>query len=186
MTLEVVDTGFMDTWSSKATAMDEVMEHVHNLERLQAEVENADARLKELKQQKARLEEEILPMFLASQGLDELKLANGKRLSVKEDVYCRLPEDPVKREEALAWLSENGGGEKIKDEALIEDLNEDVLEDLESLGVPFSRRRTVNTNSLTAWARDVLGLKKGSTARMDVGDFPQSMGVCVKRTAKLA
>lgn len=187
MKLKVVETGleFLDTWSSRATAMDEVMEHVVNLERLQAEVENADARLRELKQQKARLEEEVIPMFLASHGLDELKLANGKRLSVKEDVHCRLPEDPVKREDALTWLFFNGGADKIKDEALIEDVNAEVLEDLESLGVAFSRRRTVNTNALTAWVRDVLGLRKGSMARLDIGDFPQSMGVFIKRTARL-
>jgi hypothetical protein len=177
---------YLSEGANQVTALDEIMEQVQNLERLSAEVENMETRLDELKQQKKRLEEETIPFYMASHGLEELKLSNGKRLSVKEDVYCRLPEDPFKREEVLQWLIANGGGDKITDTAIVEEVTPEVIEVLSTFGLPWSRKRGVNTNSLTAWVREAIGLKKGALARLELSDFPPAMGAYMRKVAKLA
>ena len=103
------ELGFLEVEASPATAAMEVMAYVSKLEALRGEIEDAEERLAELKEQEKHFSEEIIPQVLRQAGFEELKLTNGKKVSIKESLYCRLPEDAVKREEALEWLSKAGG-----------------------------------------------------------------------------
>lgn len=180
------DVSFLEDASSNPLALDEVMQYVNALQRIQGEIEDAELRVKNLKEQENRLAKEVLPQLLETHGLEELKLANGKRLAIKESLYCRLPEDAGRRAAALEWLEANGGGDKIRDEVTIDGVTPDVLAALSTLHADYSRRKTVNTNSLQAWFRDCLGLKKNSMARINLEDVPKDFGVFVSKTVSVS
>lgn len=179
------DTSFLESAASDPLALDEVMTYVNALERIKGEIDDTELALKNLKDQEKRLAEEVLPALLLNHGLEELKLANGKRLSVKESLFCRLPEDPERRMAALEWLEAHGGGDKIKDEVILDEVTPELIEGLASMHASYQRKRTVNTNTLQAWFRDSLGLKKGSLARIELEDVPKDFGVFLRKECKL-
>jgi hypothetical protein len=180
------DTGFMDEMATDPLALDEVMQYVNALERIRGEIDDAELMVKNLKDQEKRLSEEVLPSLLLDHGLEELKLANGKRLTVKESLYCRLPEDPEKRMTALQWLMDHGGGDKIKDEVILDEVTPELLDELSSLHASYQRKRTVHPASLQAWFKESLGLKKNSIARISIDDVPKEFGVFLRNECKLS
>ncbi len=180
------ETDFLEGGAVSGTALSEVMGYVEALQRVQADIENTEGLLAALKAQEKHLAEDTIPQVLGSNGLDELKLSNGKKVSIRESLYCRLPEDTLKREEALRWLEENGGADKIKDEVTISDVNPGILDELAGIGVPYSRRRSVHPATLQSWFKENLGYKKGFVARLNPEDVPKEFGVYMRKEAKIS
>ena len=46
----------------------------------------------------------VIPELLAEQGLSEIKLADGSKVSVKKEFRATLPKDDLARESAYQWL----------------------------------------------------------------------------------
>lgn len=78
----------------------------------QSEVDQLDAKLKEAKQRLQRTEREDLPDLMAEAGLTEIKLEDGSRVTIKEEVDAKITDKT--RPQALKWLLENGFGGLIK------------------------------------------------------------------------
>lgn len=180
------DLSFLEEQATPASALDEIMNYVRALETTDAEILTAEQQLDALKIKRDNLARTVLPMYLDQNGLEELKLSNGKKLSLKEDVYARLPADPFEKEDMLKWLEDHGGGAKITDKLIVEEPEDVLIDSLSEAGIAFSRDRTVNTQSLQAYFREMLGLKKGSVAMIAMEDIPKKFGVYVKREAKLS
>ena len=51
---------------------------------------------------------ECIPELLQEQGLSEIKLADGSKVSVKKEFRATLPKDDVKREQCLSMASRPG------------------------------------------------------------------------------
>ena len=71
----------------------------------------------QLKDTKAEAEEigsRIIPELLAEQGLTEIKLSDGSKVSVKREYRATVPADEVKRQVALQWLRDQNYGDLIK------------------------------------------------------------------------
>lgn len=179
------DLSFLEKDAGAPIAFDEVMAMVSRLEKVEEKIEKAEAALKQLQEVRDDLAKNVIPMYLDQHGVTDLTLADGKRLSIKEDLFARLPEDPFVREEALSWLTDHGGGAKIVDEVSIDSPQEELLETLNAKGVPYNRRKTVNGNSLQAFFREGTGLKKGSVALFAIEDVPKYFNLFLKREAKI-
>ena len=61
--------------------------------------------------------EQYLPEAMASVGMKEFKLANGYKITVKDDVFASIRKDFVN--EAVTWLDENGLGGVVKDDVTV-------------------------------------------------------------------
>ena len=120
-----------------------------------------EERLKILKTQIREIEEKELPDAMAScNGMTRFDLDDGSQISVKDDLFCSIPED--KRAGALKWLEENGHSELIKhdvkvsfakgeyDEAdkLIEVLNKNFK------NIPYDEKSSVHSGTLKAFAKE--------------------------------
>ena len=120
-----------------------------------------EERLKILKTQIRDIEEKELPDAMAScNGMTRLDLEDGSQISVKDDLFCSIPE--TKRAGALKWLEENGHSGLIKhdvkvsfakgeyDEAdkLIEVLNKNFKD------IPYDERSTVHAGTLKTFAKE--------------------------------
>jgi hypothetical protein len=120
-----------------------------------------EERLKILKTQIRDIEEKELPDAMAScNGMTRFDLEDGSQISVKDDLFCSIPE--TKRAGALKWLEENGHSGLIKhdvkvsfakgeyDEAdkLIEVLNKNFKD------IPYDERSTVHAGTLKTFAKE--------------------------------
>ncbi len=81
------------------------------------EVDDAEAKLKELKEHARRVREESLPGAMEQLGLKELRLDTGERIEIKQDVYASIPKDG--QAQAFEWLEGNGFGGLIKTEVSV-------------------------------------------------------------------
>lgn len=76
------------------------------------EVDRLDAQLKEAKKRMLVTEREDLPDLMAEAGLTEIKLEDGSRVTIKEEVDTKITD--ATRGAALKWLLDNGFGGLIK------------------------------------------------------------------------
>ena len=180
------DLSFLEeTLPTAETATGELMEFVNNLDQINTDIEDLEKQLDEKKQVKRNLEESVIPALLDQHGVSEIKLSNGRMVTVGEDLYCRLPEDVERRMAALSWLRAHGASDKIKSEAKIEGATQETFDQLSGLGIGFAKVETVHPASLKSWFKEVVGLKKGSMAIMQPDEIPAEFGVFIKRTTKI-
>ena len=155
------------------------------LVQLRAKITEKELELANLKTQETKLNKETFPQFMLRYGLRELKLASGSTISIKKDVYARIPKEPARRKEAIAWLKEHGGEEIVKEALTVDDPDEALLKVIQDMGVFYSVDQEVNTNSLLAFLREALGLKKGTLARVSIEDVSPALGLYISYETKI-
>ena len=76
----------------------------------------------QLKDTKAEAEEigsRVIPELLAEQGLTEIKLSDGSKVSVRKEFRATIPKDELRRESCLQWLRDQGLGDIIKNNVTV-------------------------------------------------------------------
>lgn len=152
-------------------------------------VAEAEQLLKEREKVLRKLDEEVLPDIMTRANIDMIGTAYGN-LVLKEDLKARIPSDPFARERALEWLREHNAEALIKREVIISEteeqkISEELIDSLRHMGLSFSKAEAVNTNSLAAFFRELLGIKKGSIATMQSDDIPPEFSLYRYRKVSL-
>lgn len=78
----------------------------------QDKVDGLDAQIKRAKEVVRRMEEETIPCAMQEMGVDEIKLTDGTKVTIKDDVYVAIPK--ANQEQAYEWLNSKGHGGMIK------------------------------------------------------------------------
>lgn len=134
--------------------------------------------IKKLKEQFAEIEGSLLPDAMTAAGIQDFTLNNGDKLKVKPVVKASLPtqininkqKDPEKKvemqerlEAGVEYLRDNKAASLVKNQLVIDitagmdNLATDIIERLkEEYNVEAERNVSVNTQSLSAWAREKL------------------------------
>lgn len=81
---------------------------------LEGRVKEVEDLLAETKEQLRLVQEVYIPDTMSQVGMCEFKLANGYKLTIKEDVFASIRKDFVGS--AVEWLDANGLGGIVKDE----------------------------------------------------------------------
>jgi len=89
------------------------------LKQKEDEIANLEQQLKDKKAEADDISSRVIPELLAEQGLSEIKLADGSKVSVKKEFRCTLPKDEVKREQAYEWLRNEKLGDIIKNNIFV-------------------------------------------------------------------
>ena len=89
------------------------------LKQKEDEIATLEDQLKNKKAEADDIGSRVIPELLAEQGLSEIKLADGSKVSVKKEFRCTLPKDISKRELAYKWLREQGLGDIIKNNVFV-------------------------------------------------------------------
>ena len=92
----------ISTWAQKALE-------------LQAEIEIAEAHLKELNKDLAIIEEVELPKALLTANMLEFTLVGGGKITIKDVIQGGFPKDIETRQFLIDWVDKEGGGENVKD-----------------------------------------------------------------------
>ena len=113
----------------------------------------------QLKSKKAEADDigsRVIPELLAEQGLTELKLQDGSKVSVKKEFRATLPKDDIRREAAYKWLRDQGLGDIIKNNVFVtfgkgeDDKAKQLLDLAAENGFEPQQKSDVAWNTLTA------------------------------------
>ena len=89
------------------------------LKQKEDEIAELEEQLKKKKEEADDIGSRVIPELLAEQGLSELKLQDGSKVSVRKEFRCTLPKDEVKRTAAYQWLRDQGLGDIIKNNIFV-------------------------------------------------------------------
>ena len=89
------------------------------LKKIEDEIAAIEEQLKKKKAEGDDISSRVIPELLAEQGLSEIKLADGSKVSVKKEFRCTLPKDETKREQAYKWLRDQGLEDIIKNNIFV-------------------------------------------------------------------
>ena len=113
----------------------------------------------QLKNKKAEAEDigsRVIPELLAEQGLSEIKLADGSKVSVRKEFRATVPKDDTRRESCLQWLRDQGLGDIIKNNVTVsfgkgeDDKAEQLLNLAAENGFEPQQKSDVAWNTLSA------------------------------------
>ena len=126
------------------------------LKKKEDEVAELEDKLKAKKAEADDISSRVIPELLQEQGLQEIKLADGSKVSVKKEFRATLPKDNLRREAAYQWLRDQGLGDIIKNNVSVsfgrgEDNKAQQLLDLAvANGFTPQQKSDVAWNTLTA------------------------------------
>ena len=126
------------------------------LKQKEDEIEELEEKLKAKKAEADDIGSRIIPELLAEQGLSEIKLADGSKVSVKREFRATLPKDDERREAAYQWLRDNGLGDIIKNNVSVtfgrgeDDKAQQLLNLAAENGFRPQQKSDVAWNTLTA------------------------------------
>ena len=126
------------------------------LKKKEDEVAALEEKLKAKKEERDDISSRVIPELLAEQGLQEIKLADGSKVSVKKEFRATLPKDDLRRESAYQWLRDQNLGDIIKNNVTVsfgkgEDNKANQLVDLAvANGFTPQQKSDVAWNTLTA------------------------------------
>ena len=89
------------------------------LKQKEDEIADLEQQLKDKKAEADDISSRVIPELLAEQGLSEIKLADGSKVSVKKEYRCTLPKDEVKRQQCYEWLRNEKLGDIIKNNIFV-------------------------------------------------------------------
>jgi|TARA_B110000967_G_scaffold133475_1_gene136262 hypothetical protein len=130
------------------------------LKRKEDEISDLEEQLKKKKEEADFISSSVIPELLAEQGLSEIKLADGSKVSVKKEFRATVPKDDTKRENALLWLRTNGLGDIIKNNVSVtfgkgeDNKAEQLLNLAAENGFEPQQKSDVSWNTLTALYRE--------------------------------
>ncbi len=126
------------------------------LKKIEDEIAAIEEQLKSKKAESDDISSRVIPELLAEQGLKEIKLSDGSKVSVKKEFRATVPKDYLKREAALQWLRDQGLGDIIKNDVTVsfgkgeDDKAEQLLRLAADNGFEPQQKSDVAWNTLSA------------------------------------
>ena len=120
------------------------------------EIAAIEDQLKKKKEEADDISSRVIPELLAEQGLSEIKLADGSKVSVRKEFRATVPKDDLRREAALQWLRDQGLGDIIKNNVTVsfgkgeDDKAEQLLNLAADNGFEPQQKSDVAWNTLSA------------------------------------
>lgn len=130
---------------------------VRDLRDVERQIEDKEAELKSLNQQKHRLSTESIPMLMAEMGVDRLDV-DGLTVVTKLQVHASIPAE--KKDEAFGWLRANGLDDIIKNDVVVsfgkgeDNVAGNVVGMLQEQGFDPQTKTYVHSSTLKAFVRE--------------------------------
>jgi hypothetical protein len=144
----------------------EMGEHLRNLK---IKLLEAETRAEEAKKEYDYYASSVLPMAMYNAGVESIGLATGGTLTLDRKFRCTPNKNTEDRRIQAAWLRQYNLESLIDESASVDGSQ---LELLKKSGIPFTEVDEINTNKVKAAIIDLLGMKKGSIAKIQLSDIP--------------
>ena len=142
---------------------------VSQLSEITDAIEACENKLKDLKGQKAKIEENYIPSLMEERGQTE-GTWNGVKVKLVQKIDARITE--AKKEAAFEWLRENGHDGIIKNDVTMsfskgdDNLAGDAIGLLRDKGFDPVQKTSVHASTLKSFIKD--GLEKGISLDLDL------------------
>jgi len=160
--LEQLEDDLKDFNTNKSD-LDSLSEACKSLVKWQKIQETKEDELKGIKDKIKKLSEEIIPEAMLGLNLEQLKLDNGVKISVVDNIYAHISE--AKKPEAYNWLRDNGLGSIIKNQISVQfDKTQDadaiaLKSRLSNEGLPVTHQESIHPSTLKSTVKELV--KKG-------------------------
>ena len=130
---------------------------VRNLRNIEQQIEDAESHMKALKQEKHKLSVENIPALMDEMGLERIDV-DGLTVERKMIISASIPQD--RKEDAFAWLRENGLDDIIKNDVTCsfgkgqDNLAGDVVGILQDRGFDPVTKTHVHPSTLKAFVKE--------------------------------
>ena len=165
MDLEALSTISVDPAITK-----EIADECNKLIETQKERAITEEKLKTLKETERGLSEQSIPNLMQEAGYSEIKLVDGTAISI--NTFYAASISKAKEEEAFDWLRDNGYGDLIKNNVILqfgkaqdEDAN-NLVGELKSKGHNVSQKMKVEPMTLKAFVRNEI--EQGKSVPIDL------------------
>ena len=151
---------------------------VRQLNSLMVQIDDAEAHLKSLKEEKRKVEFDQIPMLMDEMGIERVDV-DGATVELKPFVQASIPVD--RREEAFNWLREHGHDSIIKNDIIVsfgrgeDNMAGDVMYELEQKGFHPEQKTHIHAGTLKAFVKEQV--INGNSIDLDL------FGAFVARTA---
>ena len=131
-----------------------------NLKKVEDEIAAIEEQLKKKKEEQDHISSKVIPELLAEQGLSEIKLADGSKVSVKKEYRCTIPKDEIRREQCYKWLRDQKLEDIIKNNVFVtfgkgeDDKAKQLLDLAVANGFEPLQKSDVSWQTLTALFRE--------------------------------
>ncbi|MEC8534735.1 MAG: hypothetical protein ACPHHR_08070 [Cycloclasticus sp.] len=124
----------------------------------EAEVAEAEKRLKNLKKDLRKMTEEDLPLMLTEMGVSSFKLADGSSVDIKPLYGASIPKDKV--DQAHQWMRDNGFGDAIKNVVAVsfgmgeDEKAQEFLDRAKQMDLIPEQKESIHPSRLRAWVKE--------------------------------
>lgn len=140
---------------------------------LTATKERLEQELSNTKQQIDHLLKVDIPSELSALGVEKLTTQSGFAVGVKQEVFCAISKDQAAREVAFEWLRENGAGDKIVDQVIVDNMSEEDMKEIAKRYL-VEHKQDINAQTLKAFMRRGLGFT-GQPAQFMADEVPSEL-----------
>jgi hypothetical protein len=148
-----------DIKNKRDIQMSELTDLANELERVDAEIVEAELQLSNLKQNRKTIAEEHLPTLMEQAGIETLKLASGRKIEVKEFVDAKIKDPNI----VFQWLRDTNNDSIIKNEISVslgrgdDALAQEIISTLkEKHDIEANVRVGIHNMTLKSFCRDAL------------------------------
>jgi len=135
-----------------------VASFANQITQLENKIKDQEAVLKDLKEKRRAIAEDLLPAVMTEHGLSNVTLNDGSTVSVKKFYSCTIPAD--RTEKAFDWLRDNGHEGLIKHRVTVDFTREAddqalrLKKELEDKGLYPADKEWVEPSTLRGFARE--------------------------------
>jgi hypothetical protein len=143
---------------------------------LEEELKQADATAKEAKKRFNKVSMELLPEAMMTAGLNNFELDNGATVSYKEELSASVKD----YNKLSVFLQDHGDDALLKTSFNVEKLPQNIVNSImrdfaSKYGIDAEIKTFIHPQALKAYLSRMIGLKKGSKAKITIGDIDQEM-----------
>jgi hypothetical protein len=139
------------------------------LKNLKLKMLKAEAEYETAKKEYDYYSSSVLPMAMFNAGVSEVKLMSGGVMTYERKFYCTPNKNAEDKQKMAEWLREHGGEFLIKEKAIVDGSQIDKLKEA---SVPYVEVDDINTNSLKAFLKSIIGATDSGTAQVQIGEIP--------------
>jgi hypothetical protein len=153
MDLEAESVIKIDTAKSADIAL-----NCNKLLETQKQIKKAEEEISKLKEAEVHLSDNIIPNLMREAGISKMELNDGSVVNVKPYYQAHINESF--KERAHNWLRENGHGDLIKNNVILEfgkgqdEMAQSVIHDAQEKGYNVKQKQAVHASTLKAFVKE--------------------------------
>lgn len=159
---------------------------IQDLNELDYKIEQKEEEIKGLRKKRNSLGQEHIPDFINQRGLSEMRLKDGRKVIITEDISVTIKDEPMFHK----FLKERGDDDIIKTQLSMKKLTSPeslkIVNLVDELSIDYEIKESVNSSTRAAYFRSLLGYgKKNNSPSMSLEDIPDYIRVFTYKNTQI-